>query len=133
MWKKSQICKRGAATVEFAVISPVFILLVLGMIEIGRGLNVQHVLLNAARAGCRVGVVDGATQQDMLDQVAYSLVGSGISNYSVSVSPKPLSSAAAGDPVTVTLTASYSDVSWVPIPRFLGGATVTSACSLPHE
>ena len=133
MTKKPSTTRRGAAVVEFAVVAPVFILLVLGMIEVGRGINVQHVLLNAARAGCRAGIVDGATQTTVSDQVADSLAGTGISTYSVLVSPTPLSTAVAGDPVTVTITTDYSSVSWVPAPKFLGGAMIGGSCSLPRE
>ena len=123
----------GAATVEFAVIAPVLILLVLGMIEVGRGVNVQHVLLNAARAGCRVAIIEGATQQTINDRVEDNLAGSGVSAPEITVTPNPLSSAVTGDPVTVTVTVNYGDVSWVPVPKFLAGTDISGICSLPHE
>ena len=125
--------RHGTATVEFAMIAPLLIFLVLGMIEIGRGINVQHALLNAARAGCRVGITDGATVQDIADRVAINLAGTGITNYNVLVSPDPLSSAANGDAVSVTVNVTYSDVNWVPIPRYLSTKTISGLCSLPRE
>jgi Flp pilus assembly protein TadG len=48
--------RRGAAIVEFAVVSPVFALILMGMIEICRGIMVKVALSDAARAGCRAGV-----------------------------------------------------------------------------
>ena len=129
----SKSCRHGTATVEFAVIAPLFIFLVLGMIELGRGINVQHSLLNAARAGCRVGITDGATEDDISDRVADNLAGTGITTYNVSVSPGPLSSALNGDAVSVTVSATYADVNWVPTPRFLADRTVSGFCSLPRE
>ena len=49
--------KRGAAVVEFAIVAPLFILLVFGMIEFGRMVMVQQVLTNASREGARLAVL----------------------------------------------------------------------------
>ena len=106
--------RRGAAAIEFAAVAPVLTLLVLGMIEVGRGVNVQHTLLNAARAGCRAGIVEGATEQEISSRVADNLVGAGINVHTVTVNPSPITSAVSGDPVTVTVSANYTDVNWVP-------------------
>ena len=51
----------GAATLEFAVVIPALFLMIFGLIEIGRGFMVCHLLENAARTGCRSAVVSGAT------------------------------------------------------------------------
>src|SRR6516162_1061046 len=51
--------RAGAACVEFTVAGLVFFILILGTFEIGRALTVQHLLTNAAREGCRVGVLQG--------------------------------------------------------------------------
>ena len=45
--------RKGAAVVEFALVAPVFTLIVLGGIEMGRALRVQAALDNAVREGCR--------------------------------------------------------------------------------
>ncbi|BDE58842.1 pilus assembly protein [Rhodococcus hoagii] len=44
----------GAAAVEFALVVPILILLVLGIIEFGRAYNIQNSLSAAAREGVRV-------------------------------------------------------------------------------
>lgn len=46
--------ERGAAAVEFAILLPVLLTLVLGTIEFGRAYNAQITLTNAARDGVRV-------------------------------------------------------------------------------
>jgi Flp pilus assembly protein TadG len=46
--------ERGAAAVEFALLLPVLLMLVLGTIEFGRAYNAQITLTNAARDGVRV-------------------------------------------------------------------------------
>ncbi|MFF1831711.1 TadE/TadG family type IV pilus assembly protein [Paenarthrobacter sp. NPDC058040] len=46
--------ERGAVAVEFALLVPVLVLLVLGIMEFGRAYNAQVSLSNAAREGARV-------------------------------------------------------------------------------
>lgn len=45
--------ERGAVAVEFALLTPVLIMLLLGIMEFGRAYNVQVTLTNAAREGVR--------------------------------------------------------------------------------
>jgi Flp pilus assembly protein TadG len=52
--------ERGAAAVEFALILPVIILLLFGIIEFGRAWNVKQVLTDAAREGARVAAVNNS-------------------------------------------------------------------------
>jgi len=56
--------ERGAAAVEFALILPVLILLIVGMLEFSRAYNAQLSLTNAAREGARVMAVDVANALD---------------------------------------------------------------------
>ncbi|WP_427019319.1 TadE/TadG family type IV pilus assembly protein (plasmid) [Pseudarthrobacter sp. P1] len=50
---KSRDSERGAVAVEFALLLPVLLLLVLGIMEFGRAYNVQISASNAAREGAR--------------------------------------------------------------------------------
>ena len=125
--------RRAAAVVELAVVMPVLTMLVLGTIEIGQALSVRHAMLDAARGACRLGTMENTTNQQVLDEVNASMATAGISQFSATVSPNPLSSAGKGDLVTVVITASFDDISWLPLPQHVGGATLTGACSLPHE
>jgi Flp pilus assembly protein TadG len=49
---------RGQALVEFAIVLPVFFLLVAGMFDLGLGIYSDLTLVNAAREGARLGVID---------------------------------------------------------------------------
>ena len=51
----------GAAAVEFALILPVLLLIVFGIIDAGRMLNMQLALTQAAREGVRVTALGGTT------------------------------------------------------------------------
>jgi Flp pilus assembly protein TadG len=50
---RSHTCRSGAAAVEFALVAPILCGLILGMIEVGRALQVQMALTNAVREACR--------------------------------------------------------------------------------
>jgi Flp pilus assembly protein TadG len=125
--------RRGAATVEFAVVAPVFLLFVVGIVEFGRALMVQQLLTNAAREGARVGVLDNSQTGDVTSAVSNYLAGGGVSGATTTVTPSPPSSAAYGSPVTVTITVPYSSVSWVPSPWFLQNTTLGSTCVMRRE
>ncbi len=50
--------KRGQALVEFALIIPIFILLVMGIFDLGRAVYGFNTINNAAREGARLAIVD---------------------------------------------------------------------------
>jgi len=58
--------RRGAAAAEFAVVAPIFLLMVFGIVEIGRGLMVQQLLTNASRVGARRAVMLSASNSDVI-------------------------------------------------------------------
>jgi hypothetical protein len=62
--------RKGAAAVEFAVVSPLLFLLLLGLWEVGRIVEVQQVAWNSAREGAR----DASMGQASLQAVAANLV-----------------------------------------------------------
>jgi len=123
----------AAAAVEFAVVAPVFLLLVFGMIEYGRMVMVYQVLTNASREGARAAVLDGATTTSVTTSVNGFLTDAFISGATVTVSPNPPGSALYGDPVTVTVSIPFSQVSWLPSPMYLGSRTLSSATAMRRE
>jgi Flp pilus assembly protein TadG len=125
--------RRAAAAVEFAVVAPVFLLLVFGMIEYGRMVMVQQVITNASREGARQAVLDGATTSNVTTTVTSYLTSGSISGATVTVSPNPPTSAQYGDPVTVTVSIPFSQVSWLPSPMYLGGKTLTASTVMRRE
>jgi Flp pilus assembly protein TadG len=132
LWGSYRI-KRGAAAVEFAIVAPLFFMLLFGMIEYGRCVLVQQMLTNASREGARRGVLDGTTTQDVTDVVTGYLASASVTGASVTVNPSPPSSAQVGDPVTVTVQVPFRDVSWLPTPMFLGDATLSATSVMRRE
>jgi Flp pilus assembly protein TadG len=123
----------ATAAVEFAVVAPVFLLMVFGMIEYGRMVMVYQVLTNASREGARAAVLDGATTSSVTASVNSYMTSAMITGQTVTVSPNPPSNAEYGDPVTVTVSIPFNQVSWLPSPMYLGGKTLSSATVMRRE
>jgi Flp pilus assembly protein TadG len=125
----------GAAAVEFAVVAPVFFLLVFGMIEFGRMVMIQQVITNASREGARKAVLDGSTESNVKSSVVTYMANGGvtIATSNVTVNPTDPSAAAAGSPITVTVSVPFSQVSWLPSPMFLGGRQMTASTVMRRE
>jgi Flp pilus assembly protein TadG len=125
--------RRGAAAVEFAVVAPIFLLLVFGMIEYGRMVMVQQVLTNASREGARCAVLDGATHLEVVDTVTTYLTSGSIQGANITVTPTNPEDAGFGDPVTVSVDIGFSQVSWLPSPMYLGGKTLSATTVMRRE
>ena len=109
---------RGAAVVELAVVLPLLLTLVFGIIEFGWIFMVRETLVNASREGCRVAVLQGSTQQHVTDRVDASMAGAGLSNYTVEIT-----SATPTNPTeTVKVLIPYAEVSLL-AGYFFGGST----------
>jgi Flp pilus assembly protein TadG len=136
--------RKGAAAVEFALVMPLFFMLILGIIEFGRAIMVEQIITNAAREGARIAIVPGTSTAATQAQVANYLVNgavissssslnSGGNNPQFSVNPSPPSSATSGSLVTVTVSVPYNSVAWLPTAMFLGNATMTATCTMRTE
>jgi hypothetical protein len=55
--RKNNRRKRGAAAVELALMLPILAAIVIGMFEFSRGMMAKMTLCNAARKGCRTGIL----------------------------------------------------------------------------
>ncbi len=124
--------RRGAAVTEFAIVAPVFFLMVIGFIELGRALMVQQVLVNASRVGARQAITTTGTTAAAESAVTEYASGVAVPGVVVSVSPNP-ASAAPGTLITVTTSVAFNEVSWMPAPWFLGGKTLTSSSKMRKE
>ena len=103
------------AAVEFALVVPIFLLLVFGIIEFGRVMMVQQVLVNASREGARRAVLESATPSAVVNTVSDYLKAASVdvSESGISVTPDP-SSVTNNESITVSVTVPFSRVSWMP-------------------
>ena len=61
--------RRGAATVEMALVLPVFFMVMLGIVEVGRAFMVSQLLTNAAREGSRVAIMTNSTNTEVTNTI----------------------------------------------------------------
>jgi Flp pilus assembly protein TadG len=61
--------RRGLVIVEFAVVLPLLLLLLFGIVEFGWLFMVRQTLINAAREGCRVAILTTATDADVMGRI----------------------------------------------------------------
>lgn len=118
--------RRGASLVEFAVVAPVLFMLIFGLIEFGRLVQVQHTLANAAREGARKCSLSTTQNSSDVDTVVRNALSGSFANASttsaitVSVNGNTttgtgdLASLKSGDIVTVLVYVDYSNASWLP-------------------
>ena len=96
--------ERGAAAVEFALILPILILLVLGLIEFSRVYNIQISLSNAAREGARTMAVQNSLSIARSAAIAAApSISPAVSDAQIAISPTTCTAGA-----TVDVTISYN-------------------------
>lgn len=113
---------RGASALEFALVIPVLLLLLFGIIEFGVIFQNQLALTHAAREGARMAAV-GQWNVTTVKARAYPVVPT------VTVSPATPSTTPHGTAITVTLTYNYD---WVLLP-FPGTIQLKSQAVMRRE
>ncbi len=116
--------RKGAALVEFALVMPVLVLLLVGLMEFGLLLYNQHVITNASREGARYGIVQRPDRRDLgeittvVDEYCASrMITFGGDTPHTSMEPADATGAVFGDDLTVTVTFHYD---FLVLPAFVG-------------
>jgi len=131
--------RRGVHLVEFAFVAPILFAMILGVIEIGRGLMVQQLLTEAARRGARASVIEGTSSAQIKSAVTDYLASVGVNGSSagISVNDAPVDTV---DPqnmpayteITVNVSVPVSSCTWVPAGWFLSG-TISGQYTMRRE
>lgn len=125
--------RRGATTVEFAIIAIPLLLIIFASVEFGRAMMVMQSLEEASRAACRVAVLRGSDEEEAKAAAAGVLGVADLDAYTVTIAPENFQSVDRWTPVSVTVQTSLDEASWLPMPNYLAGATLTGSCTLPKE
>lgn len=97
--------KRGAEVLEMALMMPILLLLIFGMIEFGYFFYLQHNLQAAAREGARTGAMLNATNTDAINKASAFLGAANLNAGSFNIT-----STTSGDTITVTVQATWGNV-----------------------
>ena len=98
--------ERGAAAVEFALVAPLLLLLVLGIAEFGRAYNISTTLSAAAREGARTMALQNSTSAARAAAQA-AAPGVSLSSSQISVTPAACPAAGTGSTTLVTVRITY--------------------------
>ena len=124
----------GQTLVEFALVLTVFLLMTMGIVDLGRGILTYNMISNAAREGARVGIYRTNQMSDMCARAIAAVPAAGVTSATCSNSGSSSSVTAgtlkvqvqrgtAGDataPDQVTLTYAFS-----PITPIIGTTPIT--------
>ena len=137
--------RRGAALVEMALVLPIFVTVVLGIVEFGRAMMVAQMCTNSAREGVRLAVLDSSTNNEVETAVKDLMVAAaGVSAGDVAVTititpaagnPNPgnnLALAGTRDLVRVQVAVPFDKVSYVS-GDWLAGKNLRSEAAMRHE
>ncbi|HUQ71883.1 MAG TPA: TadE/TadG family type IV pilus assembly protein [Planctomycetaceae bacterium] len=128
--------RRGAATVEMAIATPILFLLVFGLFEITHAYMVQHLLQDAVRQGCRLGIMPWQSNSTVQARIDNLLEQEGISGATTSILVNDVAGdvdvAQAGDDVRVKITLDAANVTLYPGGGYLLGQ-LSASYSLKHE
>ena len=75
--------RRGTAVVETAVVAPLLVLAMFGMVEVGQAYNVKQSVTLASREGARAASLPGATFDDAKGAVDASMSMAGLTGHTV--------------------------------------------------
>ena len=124
--------RSAVAAVELAIVLPVLMALVVGVVESCNLIYIKQSLTISAYEGARAAIVKGMIVSDINDRSNQVLADRRITNATILVSPNPPSTASYGTYITVRVQAPYAANSLVPGWLF-GGVTLQSTVKMMKE
>ena len=127
--------ERGASLVEFAIVLPLFVLLVFGIMEAGWFFSQSVELRNAAREGARLAVIDYGSGPDIRVETCNraSLSGSGATvTIDLSTTADTSFDPVSPESITVTMSKTYESLTGI-LNAPLGGTAMSSSAEMRTE
>lgn len=82
---EKRFCHNAQAMVEFALIVPLLVLVLMGIFDLGRGVYAYNVVASAAREGARYGILSPSNTTGITNQAKANTVGLAASAINVTV------------------------------------------------
>jgi Flp pilus assembly protein TadG len=145
---REYVQEKGASAVEFALVLPLLLLLVFGIIEFGLLLYNKAMITNASREGARAGVLFHTDGDGNLDRLSKAEIEEIVRDYCqnflvtfsstpslmVDADPEPTETIPSGDYLTVTVSYRYS---FLLVPAFIaelgGGLDLGASTTMRAE
>lgn len=130
--------QRGVAAVEFALVLPILLLIVFGIVEFGVALYDKAVITNASREGARAGVVlksPKATASD-IQNVVLNYTSSHLLTFGTQRTPTITTTGQGGTfgtPLTVTVSYPYRGLALGQLAAALSGQITLSATTVMNN
>ena len=122
--------RRGATCVEFALVTPIFLLTLIASFEFSRMYLLRHTADNAAYEAARHIIVPGAKAREARRKARNLLRAVGARRFSISITPGQIDEDT--EEVTVTVTLEYHKNAYF-LPRVLTDLTIRSSSTLMTE
>ncbi len=122
--------RQGATAVEFALVAPIFFLLLFASFEFSRLNVIRHTADNAAYEAARIAMVPGATAAEAVTEANRILNIVGARGATVTVNPATI--ALSTRQITVTIDVPMGQNGWI-APRFTGALNLRSVATLKAE
>lgn len=123
----------GTAAVEFAIVAPLFLLFIFGVVEFGRVMLAKNVVTNASREAARVAIIDGATSTQVTQVANDYCAASSMDVVEVLISPSDLSTATPDTPITVTVRVDFDDVTFFSSSTILKNLSFSGSTTMRKE
>jgi Flp pilus assembly protein TadG len=137
--------RKAVACVEFAAVSPILVLVLLGIIEVGQFVNVGQSVSNASREGARVAARQTTTNvakvqsavvnylTDMHPNLPTSAIQVTVTNLGSTITGSGITAVATGSPVNVQVIVQFDAVRWINGLPLLSGRTLTNSTVTRRE
>ncbi len=130
--RRNTRARRGSVVVEFAVMMPVFVLIVLGTIEACTMIFLEQTLKIAAHEGARAAVVPNSDSTKVQARLTSFLDQRGVKGYTTMITPSNFPKSAYGQMIQVQVTAPCNQNCAFP-PWFYNGKSLTGTVTMMKE
>ena len=123
----------GLETVEAALIFPLLMLVIFGIVEYGWMFIKEHQITNITRQAARMAATPDATTASVNAMVATMMQNAQITGYGAPVYSPAITSAQPGQLITVTITVPYSNVGLTRVPLLPLPASLQAQVAMNKE
>jgi len=127
--------RRGLAAVEMALVLPLLLTLIFGMIEYGWMFLKSQQITNAARQGARVAARADATTGHALTSIAEAMADAGLaeSDYLITVTPADVTGLDSGQLFSVAISVPYDEIRLLGLPFVPTPASLQASTTMARE